>query len=126
MAEQWEVILLAEVEDWYLELCERDPDTATMVEQAIEMLADEGPTLGRPFVDKIAGSKHHNMKELRPTRSETHIRILFVFDPLRQAIFLVAGDKAGNWKRWYQAYIPIADGRYDNWLDQQRKEQAND
>lgn len=126
MTERWEVILLAEVEDWYLDLCERDPDTATKVEQAVEMLADEGPTLGRPFVDKIAGSKHHNMKELRPTRSDTHIRILFIFDPLRQAILLVAGDKAGNWKQWYEANIPIAEQRYDVWIDQQRKEQTDD
>jgi hypothetical protein len=125
MAEQWEVILLTEVEDWYLDLCKRDPDTAAKVEQAVEMLADEGPTLGRPFGDKIAGSKHHKMKELRPTRSDTHIRILFVFDPLRQAILLVAGDKAGNWKQWYEANIPVAEQRYDAWLDQQRKEQTD-
>jgi hypothetical protein len=96
MAEQWEIILMPEVEEWYLELCRHDIDTADQVEQAIELLEDEGPTLGRPFVDKIAGSKHHNMKELRPTRSRTHIRILFVFDPMRQAVLLVAGDKAGT------------------------------
>lgn len=122
MAERWEIILLAEVEDWYLDLCRQDPYTASKVEQAIEMLADEGPTLGRPFVDKIAGSKHHNMKELRPTRSDTHIRILFVFDPQRQAIFLVAGDKAGNWKQRYEVNVPIAEERYDTWLEQSRKE----
>lgn len=126
MVEQWEVILLAEVEDWYLDLCQQDPDTASRVEQAIEMLSDEGPTLGRPYVDKIAGSRIHNLKELRPTRSETHIRVLFVFDPLRQAILLVGGDKAGDWKRWYELNIPIAERRYDAWCDQQRKEHSDD
>lgn len=29
---------------------------------------------------------------------------------------LLAGDKAGNWKRWYDRNIPIADDRYDEWL----------
>jgi hypothetical protein len=37
------------------------------------------------------------MKELRPPSSgSTEIRLLFAFDPRREAIFLVAGDKAGN------------------------------
>ena len=122
MGGNWEIILLTEVEDWYLGLCRRDPAVATKVEQAIEMLADEGPTLGRPFVDKIVRSRHHHMKELRPTRSDTHIRILFAFDPERQAILLVAGDKAGNWRKRYDANIPVADQRYDRWLKQQRKD----
>ncbi|HRD61156.1 MAG TPA: type II toxin-antitoxin system RelE/ParE family toxin [Nocardioides sp.] len=56
----------------------------------------------------------HNMKELRP--SATSVRILFIFDPERQAVLLVAGDKAGNWSGWYDENIPIADDRYDRWL----------
>jgi len=31
-------------------------------------------------------------------------------------VLLIAGDKAGNWKRWYDELIPIADDRYDEWL----------
>ncbi|MEW1821695.1 type II toxin-antitoxin system RelE/ParE family toxin [Arthrobacter sp. NPDC080031] len=30
------------------------------------------------------------------------MRILFAFDPERLAILLVAGDKAGNWSKWYK------------------------
>lgn len=30
---------------------------------------------------------------------------MFAFDPERQAILLVAGDKAGNWKKWYTKNI---------------------
>jgi hypothetical protein len=70
--------------------------------------------LGRPLADSIKGSRIHNMKELRP--SGTSIRILFVFDPERQAVLLVAGDKAGNWQGWYKENIPVAEGRYDGWL----------
>lgn len=110
-----------EVEHWYLELCRRDPGAAAKVEQAIELLAEEGPTLGRPFVDKIAGSQLHKLKELRPTRSGSHIRILFVFDPARQAILLVAGDKAQGWRRWYDVSIRIAEHRYAAWLSSQEK-----
>lgn len=71
------------------------------------------PALGRPLVDRVKGSCYHNMKELRPASAGTsEIRILFAFDPWRQAILLTAGDKAGNWKGWYEQNIPLADKRY--------------
>lgn len=57
------------------------------------------------------------MKELRPGSTGTsEVRILFAFDPVRQAILLVAGDKAGRWQRWYDLAIPLADDRYDDHL----------
>jgi hypothetical protein len=40
-------------------------------------------------------------------------RTLFAFDPERAAIMLVAGDKQGQWKRWYDQNIPIADDLFD-------------
>lgn len=53
------------------------------------------------------------MKELRPPSSgTTEIRMLFAFDPRREAIVLVAGDKAGNWDGWYRQAIPLADQRF--------------
>ena len=52
------------------------------------------------------------MKEIRAGS----VRVLFVFDPERQAILLVGGDKAGQWQRWYVENIPIADDRYDKYL----------
>ena len=107
----WEVILLEEVERWYLTL---DEDAMAAVTGAIDLLELEEPTLGRPTVDKVNGSKSHNIKELRP--AGTSIRVLFIFDPRRQAILLLGGDEAGNWKNWYDNNIPIAERRYENWL----------
>lgn len=107
----WVVLLLEEVEAWYFEL---DTEAMTAVTGAIDLLEQEGPTLGRPTVDKVKGSKFHNMKELRP--AGTSIRILFLFDPRRQAVLLLAGDKAGNWETWYDKNIPIAEHRYQDWL----------
>jgi hypothetical protein len=83
-----------------------------MVAAAIDRLAQAGPALGRPTADSIKGSRHHNMKELRPRTA----RILFVFDPHREAVLLVAGDKRGEWERWYRTAVPLADDRYDEWL----------
>ncbi|OBK92765.1 hypothetical protein A5645_22420 [Mycobacterium asiaticum] len=117
MSNFWEVLLLEQVETWYLTL---DEDAVAAVTGAIDLLELEGPTLGRPTVDKVAGSKFHSMKELRP--AGTSIRILFIFDPQRQAILLLGGDKAGSWKAWYDRKLPIAERRYEDWLANERGE----
>lgn len=106
-----EVLLLEEVDAWFLTL---DAHTAAAVAGAIDLLEQVGPSLGRPTVDRIRGSRFHKMKELRP--AATSVRILFVFDPRRRAILLLGGDKAGNWKDWYDRHIPIAEQRYEEWL----------
>ncbi|RKN43244.1 type II toxin-antitoxin system RelE/ParE family toxin [Streptomyces hoynatensis] len=110
---QWEVVLVAEVAAWFDRLAEEDWESAEQVEDAIDLLAETGPTLGRPLVDRIKGAENHHLKELRPGSSgSSEIRILFAFDPVRRAVLLVAGDKAGNWRGWYEANIPIAEERY--------------
>jgi hypothetical protein len=63
MSMSWDVILLEEVDDWFFTL---DTDAMAAVTGAIDLLEAEGPTLGRPTVDKVSGSKFHSMKELRP------------------------------------------------------------
>ena len=40
----------------------------------------------------------------------------------RQAVLLVAGDKAGNWRFWYDTKIPIAEYRYGQWIKKQEDE----
>ena len=72
-----------------------------------------GPTLGRPWVDTLKGSRYPNMKELRFNASGGVWRIAFAFDPNRQAILLVAGDKAGvTERRFYRQLIRKADDRF--------------
>jgi hypothetical protein len=80
---------------------------ADLVDDAIYTLSYLGPALGRPLVDTITNSNIANLKELRPgSRGRSEVRILFVFDPWRSAILLVAGDKAGSWNKWYARMIP--------------------
>src|SRR5688500_17557111 len=111
----WTVVLVDEVEEWFLDLAKDEANEVDPVAAAIDMLEADGPSLGRPIVDRVKGSTHHNMKELRP--AGTSIRVLFVFDPQRQAVLLVAGDKSGDWKGWYDTNIPVADERYSKWLE---------
>ncbi|MFD6905760.1 type II toxin-antitoxin system RelE/ParE family toxin [Streptomyces sp. NPDC060077] len=91
--------------------------SADLIETAIDILADSGPALGRPLVDRLSGCRTHNLKELRPGSSGgTEVRILFVFDPKREAVLLVAGDKTGRWRDWYRESIPLAEARYHEYL----------
>lgn len=102
------------VADWLTAL---DEDSREQVVAAIQILEDQGPQLGRPLVDTVVASRHRNMKELRPGSSGlSELRILFAFDPERSAILLLAGDKAGNWSRWYRQNIPMADKIFDEHL----------
>ena len=94
-----------------------DEISASLVRDSVELLAERGPSLGRPAVDRITSSQLHNLKELRPgSAGKTEIRILFIFDPQRRAVLLVAGDKAGNWTRWYRDAIKLAEDRYARYL----------
>ena len=84
-----------------------------MLAQAM-LLETFGPKLGRPRVDTLKGSRHANMKELRFDAGDGVWRVAFAFDPKRQAILLVAGDKSGvSSRRFYKALIKKADERFD-------------
>ncbi len=82
-----------------------------------EILAEEGPDLGRPQVDTLHGSRHRNMKELRCRGVSGAWRVAFAFTPERRALLLVAGDKAGMKTRsFYGRLIRTADDRFDRFL----------
>lgn len=115
--QDWEIYVVDEVIEWIGQL---DDSTHARVVQAIDALAEGGPGLGRPLVDTITGSKIQNLKELRPGT----VRILFVFDPWRSSVLLVAGDKAGQWNSWYREAIPLAEDRYDRYLKEREAEEG--
>lgn len=118
---RWEIILLDEVDEWFSAL---DQVTAQLVTAALDLLEERGPMLVRPLVHTLIGSPLPDLKELRPgSVGQTEIRILFIFDPKRQAILLTAGDKAGQWTRWYAQNIPLAEKRYELWLAGHYKEE---
>ena len=81
-------------------------------------LREFGPSLGRPEVDTLNDSKYAKMKELRFRADGGVWRVAFAFDPQRNAILLVAGDKAGvSEKKFYKRLIEKADKRYKEHLD---------
>lgn len=89
----------------------------------VTKIEEFGPTLGRPSVDTLKASKHKNMKELRFQVENGVWRIAFAFDPKRQAILLVAGNKQGkNQKKFYQDLIRIADKRFSEYLKSEERD----
>lgn len=113
------LVMTPEVRTWLHELRKRDRASATQVGQAIGMLLEAGPDLGRPLADRVHHSQLSNLKELRPgSAGRSEIRILYLFDPRRNAVLLVAGDKAGKWEAWYSQAIPLAEQRYEDYLKQ--------
>jgi hypothetical protein len=114
----WEIEGTDEFAGWFATL---SPGQQESLDDRISLLAELGPDLGRPTVDRIHGSRHHNMKEVRATRDGV-LRVLFMFDPRRQVILLLGGDKTGSWKTWYEWAVPTADRLYDDYLEELNRE----
>jgi hypothetical protein len=106
-----EVVVTEEFRLWYEGLSEIYSDH---VYQVVEMLADRGVALRFPVSSKIHGTEI-NLRELRIPSAGAQFRVLYSFDPERQAVLLIAGDKRGN-KRFYAEYIPRAERLWREYL----------
>ena len=111
----WRVEFDPAFEDEFDDLSRR---TKTVIAAKAKLLEAFGPQLGRPHADRLEGSRHANMKELRCNADDGVWRAAFAFDPKRNAILLVAGDKSGvSERRFYKALIAKADERFDRHLE---------
>ena len=108
----WEVEVTDQFIEWWSTLSDAQREAVT---DRVDLLAERGPDLGRPVVDRIHSSRHQSMKELRAAKGGA-LRVLFSFDPRRQAILLLGGDKSGEWNDWYGWAVPPADDLYDEYL----------
>jgi hypothetical protein len=97
---------------WWGDLTESLQDEIARV---VGVLEDKGTTLGSPYTSGIVTSRHGHMRELRIQHKGRPIRILFAFNPLRNAILLIGGDKTGD-EGFYERMVPIADDLYDTHL----------
>jgi hypothetical protein len=117
----WEVSVLDEFKNWYETLTS---DEQSQVREKVELLATYGPALKRPAVGEVTTSTYKNMKELRASAGRAQLRVLFIFDPRREALLILGGDKAldSQWNDWYMTNIPIADALYAEYLTQTDQE----
>ena len=114
----WEVEYTNEFGQWWQELSDDQQDA---VVAKVELLEERGPSLPYPYSSNVKSSRHGVMRELRVQSGGRPIRVFYAFDPRRTSILLIGGDKTGN-DRFYEEYVPVADGLYDEHLEELRKE----
>ena len=118
---KWTVVFCDEFAEEFLLL---DPGLRMELAAHLRVLETFGPHLGRPSADTLKGSQVANMKELRFTWQRKPYRYFFAFDPERKAVVLVGGNKAGG-KRFYDALMPVAEARFENYLRQMKQQGRN-
>jgi hypothetical protein len=82
----WEVEGTEEFRVWFSGLTSAE---RISVAAKIDLLEEKGPSLGRPHVDTLKGSKFTNLKELIIQHGGDPYRVIFAFDPRRTAILLL-------------------------------------
>src|SRR5258708_4425750 len=107
-----DVVVLDEFAEWFGELNVRDREAVAV---AIDVLEVRGVTLGYPQSSAIRGSKV-SLRELRVQSQGKPIRVLYCFDPKRQAVVILGGHK--NDDRFYEEHVPRAERLYRAYLDE--------
>ena len=99
--------------DFDAELVGMPREVQTAISVAAQLIGRDGPFLGRPHADTLKGSRVPNLKEYRFSIKGVPWRLAYVFDPRRNAIFLVAGSKSGvNKSLFYKRFIKLAEQRF--------------
>jgi len=119
---EWDVEFTDDFNEWWNSLLEEEQ---VKVDAGVRALERWGPNLAYPMSSGVNGSRHGHMRELRVQAQGRPLRVLYAFDPKRNAVLLVGGDKTGD-NRWYEVHVPIADRLYDEHLEELKKEAEGD
>ena len=93
-----------EFEEWFESLDDSDTDA---VARMVDMLEMQGLALPFPYSSAIKGAQMA-LRELRVQSRGQPLRVLYAFDPIRQAVLLIGGDKTGD-DRFYERMVPLAE-----------------
>jgi hypothetical protein len=95
-----EVLFTDEFDEWFDSLDEQGQKATGGVVDALEQA---GVALGFPLSSAIKGSKIA-LRELRIQSGGRPLRVFYTFDPKRQAVLLLGGDKTGD-GQFYETMI---------------------
>ncbi len=109
----WDIVATLEFQDWFTTV---DDEVQFSIREKLRVLEEFGPQLSRPIVDTVKGSGLSNLKELRIQSKGRPFRVFFVFDPKRNAVLLVGGDKTSD-KKFYLKMIARAEKIYIEYLE---------
>lgn len=108
-----EVVVTDEFVAWYEAL---DDPGADDVDVAVGLLEAQGVRLGYPRSSEIKGASFA-LRELRIQSNGRPFRVFYAFDPVRQAVLLIGGDKTGD-ARFYDRMLPLAERIWKEYLDE--------
>ena len=96
---------------WYYALEDRDREA---VYRAVGVLEQAGTALGFPQSSALQGTTYP-LRELRMQSGGRPLRVFYAFDPSRQAVLLLGGDKTGD-GRFYETFVPRAERIWEAYL----------
>jgi hypothetical protein len=108
-----EVVGSDEFVEWFESLDDSDMDAVARV---VDMLEMQGPTLPFPYSSAIKNAQMA-LRELRVQSRGRPLRVFYAFDPIRQAVLLIGGDKTGD-DRFYERMIPLAEQIWGRYLEE--------
>jgi hypothetical protein len=116
-----EIAVTDEFKGWYeaLPLAEQES-----VFRAVTLLEELGTTLGFPYSSAIQRSRYP-LRELRVQHQGRPFRVFYVFDPERQAVLLLGGDKSGK-ARFYEQFVPRAEALWEQYLRERTEERSKE
>lgn len=97
--------------EWYKALTTSECDAVTEVVDLLEVM---GVALPFPHSSAIKGASIP-LRELRATANKSELRVFYAFDPARDAVLLVAGNKSGD-KRFYERMAALAEREWFAYL----------
>ncbi len=107
-----EIIVTDEFREWYETLTANDFDA---VNRVVGLLEAKGVALPFPYSSAIKSSKKCALRELRVQSSGRPLRVFYAFDPSRNAVLLIGGDKTGD-DRFYEELTPKAESIWEEYL----------
>jgi len=118
-----EVIATDEFLEWFDAL---EKVHSLSVAVAVTKLETEGVALGHPASSAINGCSFA-LRELRVKSSGHALRVFYAFDPQRDAVLIIGGDKTGqNSDDFYKRMIAVSERIWKEYLAEQARGEHDD
>jgi len=106
-----EVIGTDEFGEWYRSLSLQEEAEVANAVGKLELL---GLALGEPHASAVKGASF-GLRELRCRSGKSPLRVFYAYDPRRDAVLIIGGDKSGD-ARFYDRMIPKAEAIWTQYL----------
>ena len=106
-----QVVATEEFTQWYASLTDAERDSVTFV---VGLLRAAGVALGTPYSSALEGTEYA-LRELRPKHGRSPLRVVYAFDPYRDAVLIIGGSKGGD-SKFYKRIIKAAENIWKEYL----------